>query len=304
MAGRATLLRACALLALLNGLGGCRQAARVLPPTTPPRPANALVERDVVYGTAGGERLLLDVYRVPTPGPHPAVLIIHGGGWYSGDKAESRALGTRLSRLGFVCFALNYRLTPKFHFPAQVQDCARAARWVRSKAALYGVDPQRLGAWGDSAGAYLAVMLGVMKPGDFQDPGDPQRACSARVQCVVDQWGPTEFRAVAKWPVFALKAAHGFFGGWPDAQAPVRTAASPVARVSGGAAPVLLIHGARDLLVPPQQSQLLKTALDKAGVPSKLIMVPGAGHNLVGTSTARREQLTTEGVVWLQQHLK
>lgn len=257
----------------------------------------------MVYGEAGGQQLRLDVYRCPAPGTHPAVLLIHGGGWYSGDKAESQAVAERLNALGLACFAINYRLTPKFVFPAQVQDCACAVRWVRAHAAEYGVDPKRLGAWGDSAGAHLALMLGTMPPAAFADPTDPNRRLSARVQCVVDLWGPAEFRDPARWPVFAMKAAHGFFGGWPAAKSPVRAQASPVAYVTKTSSPILLVHGQRDILVPQQQSELMKAALDEAGVENRLIVVPGAGHNLQGASRQQREAIAATAAQWLKDHL-
>jgi len=288
------------LLLILAFVCGCRQQPRRI---APPPPPSAAVERDIVYGVAGGQQLLLDVYRCPSPGLHPAVLLIHGGGWYSGDKAESTALGQRLTALGFTCFALNYRLTPAFRHPAQVQDCARAARWVRAHAAGYAVDPARLGAWGDSAGAHLALMLGVIQPDGFPDKTDPNRRLSARVQCVVDFYGPAEFRSPARWPLVALRAAHSFFGGWPDGRSKLAADASPAAHVTAAASPTLLVHGERDILVPLQQSELMKAALDKAGVENRFITVPGAGHNLQGASAETINETNAIAAQWLKNHL-
>lgn len=294
------------LLPALVAVTGCRlrpQTQAAAPPVAPPPPAASVPDRDVVYGTVAGQPLRLDVYRCPKPGRHPAVVMIHGGGWYSGDKLESQGPAARLVDAGFTCFAINYRLTPQFHYPAQVRDCAQAVRWVRAHADEYRVDPARVGAWGDSAGAHLALMLGAMAPGDFIEPTDPNRRLNAKAQCVVDFYGPAEFRPAAHWPLVAMRAAYGFFGGWSAATAAVRTEASPVARVTQHASPVLLIHGERDLLVPLQQSQLMQAALQRAGVANQLITVPGAGHALAGATPEQRAQTTEQAIQWLQEHL-
>lgn len=259
--------------------------------------------REVAYGQPSGQPLLLDVYGCDKPGPHPAVILIHGGGWYAGDKRDCAPVARQLSALGFVCFAVNYRLTPAAHFPAQVQDCARAVRWVRAHAKDYGVDPNRIGAWGESAGGSMALMLGAMKPQDFQDPADPNRHLSAQVRCVVDLFGPAEFRRPAQWPVVAMRAAYGYFGGWPDAHAAIRAEASPAAHVWKTSRPVLLVHGDRDKLVPLQQSLLMKAALDQAGVENQLVVVPNAGHNLTGVSPQQRAQIIADAQQWLRDHL-
>lgn len=288
--GRASLFLLAGVLALLPGCRG-RQARPLAPD-----------HRDVAYGEAGGRRLLLDVYGCPGAGRHPAALLVHGGGWQTGDKGAEAGVARLLTSRGLVCFAVNYRLAPRHFFPAQVEDCARAVRWLRAHAAEYQVDPQRVGAWGDSAGAHLALMLGAMPPGGFLSADDPNRAQSAQVQAVVDLYGPADFRDANAWPLRTLYIARAFFGGGFNSET-VRAQASPTAYVSPRSAPVLLLHGDSDPIVPVQQSQDLKAALDAARVPSQLTIVPGAGHNLDGTPPAELARLLGQAADWLAQTL-
>jgi acetyl esterase/lipase len=261
-------------------------------------------QTDVVYGTADGQKLLLDVYQPPGAGPHPGVMLIHGGGWRSGDKGGERVTGGLLSKAGFACFSVNYRLAPKHPHPAQVQDCARAVRWIRARAAEYGVDPERIGALGQSAGGHLSLMLGTIKPDDYQTDDDPNKGLSAKVQCVVDYFGPADFTEKGSWQPHAEPILRGFLGA-PRAQAPDKWAdASPVCHVTKGAAPTLIIQGDADRLVLPAQSQAMKATLDKAGVECELIMVSGGGHGLLNGDKQQILQAQLRAVEFLRTHLK
>ena len=265
-------------------------------------PTNA----DVVYGVEDGQNLLLDIYRPPTTGLHPALVMIHGGGWAAGDKSGDKDIATNLAgRVGFVCFSINYRLAPKYPYPAAVLDSARAVRWVRAHAADYGVDPNRVAAWGGSAGGHLVLMLGVIKPDDFQTPDDPNKALSAKVQCVVDLFGPSDLtRPMEEWPPAALPIAYNFMGCKPD-EAPDKWAeASPITHVTKDASPTLLIHGEKDELVPLHQSELMKAALDKVGVENQLIVVKNAGHGFKGADDGEVQQALTRAVIWLMGHAR
>ncbi|HLK56291.1 MAG TPA: alpha/beta hydrolase, partial [Chthonomonadaceae bacterium] len=131
----------------------CLMAFCLMPLTASARAGQPQVEKDVVYGTAGGTKLLLDVYRPQSvTGKRPGVVLVHGGGWVAGDKSFYAPVGNLLAARGYVAFAIDYRLAPIFHYPAQVDDVQRAVRWVRAHAATYNLDPDRLGAIGDSAG--------------------------------------------------------------------------------------------------------------------------------------------------------
>ncbi len=241
----------------------------------PPAP-----ELNVSYGTAGGQDLLLDIYRAAPPGPHPAVALIHGGGWAGGDKAGFHDIALNLARAGFVCFAIEYRFAPKFTYPSQLQDVFRAIRWIRAHAKAYDVDPARLGALGDSAGGHLSLMLGVMPPDSYQVVDDPNRDQPSRVQCVVDIYGPADLTP-QRMPV-AAPIVQGFLGA-PFQDAPnTWMEASPITHVTKDAAPVLFLHGDKDDLVPLEQSHLMMAALEKVGVPGELIVVRGGGHGFGG----------------------
>jgi acetyl esterase/lipase len=280
------------LLALMLVVGvGCAQP-----------PAGA-VERNVVYGVADGEQLLLDVYRCSTPGPHPALMLIHGGGWRAGTKSSYAGEAAGLTRLGFVCFSVEYRFAPKFRHPAQVLDCARAVRWVRAHAADYDVDPARIGATGGSAGGHLSLMLGVIAPGDYQSEDDPNRALPGNVQCVVDLCGPTDMTGAVELPPMAVQIMRDFIGA-TLADAPEKYAdASPITHVTKNAAPTFMIHGDKDTLVPLSQSQVMKTALDKVGVPNELVVVRNGEHGFGGGDKADLDAAIKRSLEWLKQYL-
>ncbi len=260
-------------------------------------------DRNVVYGVADGQNLLLDVYRCPGPGPHPALLLIHGGGWAAGSKNDNAALAVGLVLQGFTCFSVEYRFAPKYKHPAQVEDCARAARWVRAHAAGYNIDPARLGAVGGSAGGHLSLMLGVIQTGDYQAGDDPNRALPANVEAVVDLFGPADLTHVADLSKQALDILMNFFGGtfeqMPDAYAD----ASPVTHVTKESAPTFMIHGDADTLVPLSQSQLMKAALDKVGVPNELVVIHKGGHGFGGADQRDVQAANKQAVAWLKRYL-
>src|SRR5581483_12164402 len=127
--------------------------------------SNIEVEKDVSYGTVQGESLLLDVMRLPSPSLRPGIVFVHGGGWRGGDKRDFLALAQGFAQHGYVCFSVNYRLVNAkgHHFPDQLDDVQRAIRWIRANASRYGVDPNRIGAIGASAGGHLVALLGTVE---------------------------------------------------------------------------------------------------------------------------------------------
>ena len=167
---------------------------------TPAQSSAGPVHENVSYGTAGNETLLLDIFEPAgnSDHPRPAVILIHGGGWTSFDKSTMRTLAQFLARSGFVAVPVDYRL---FHdgvnrWPAQLDDAQRSVRWLRANAAKYNVAPNQIGAYGHSAGAHLAALLGMI---DTRDNSDPALAkYSSKVQAVVDSSGPTEFTGFPK----------------------------------------------------------------------------------------------------------
>lgn len=263
------------------------------------------VTRDVVFGRAGGETLRLDVYRGEDRGsPRPALLLIHGGGWVEGDKATEAPVAGLLVARGFVVFAINYRLVrdESSRYPAAILDVRRAARWARAHAADFGADPARLAAVGLSAGGHLAAILGTT---DEPDPDDPNSGrFPARVDCVVDTAGPTDFTDEANPPVGPkIAEVIPIFFGRGRAEIPdAYRAASPALRVDAKAAPTLIVHGTADDIVPIGQSQRFDQALSAAGVEHKFVVIEGEGHGFA--QLASQQRWLDEMGDWLVGHLK
>lgn len=271
--------------------------------------AGVQVETDVEYGTAGGQKLLLDVYRPGGEAPggklRPAIMLVHGGGWAGGNKGQFRDAGMGLAGQGYVCFSVGYRLVKPDanRHPAQLDDVQRAVRWVRAHAAKYGVDPERVGAMGGSAGGHLVALLGTR---DTRDNSDPALAAySSRVCCVVDLFGPTDL--TRDFPVMGgglpVRALVSGLVGKPIGEA--REAyrdASPLFFVDKKTVPFLIVHGTEDPIVPLEQSQLLHDALRKAGIESTLLKLEGEGHGFKKKENTDRMLLTT--VEFLEKHLK
>ncbi len=235
------------------------------------------MQQDVPYGTVGGHSLLLDIY---DPGnrdsgdqsfDRPAVVLIHGGAWSSFDKSTMRGMGMFLARCGFVAFSVDYRLMHNNEnlWPAQLDDVQRAVRWIRANAAKYRIDRDRIGAFGHSAGAQLAALLGME---GTRDNSDPKLAkYSSRVEAVVDVSGPTDFTTNHDPDRDAFLTE--FLGGDFAHHAEVWQDASPVFHVSKKSAPFLIVHGSHDEDVPIAQAQELADKLKQAKVPVKFITV-------------------------------
>jgi acetyl esterase/lipase len=231
------------------------------------------VRDNVVYAKVNGTELHLDIYEPAGTGagPRPAVILIHGGGWTAFDKSTMRGMGGFLSRSGFVAFSVDYRLfqAGENRWPAQLDDVQRAVRWIRANASKYGVDPDRVGAFGHSAGAQLAALLGME---DTRDNSDRALAkYSSRVQAVVDVSGPSDFTTNhdSDGDQFLTAFLGASFSENPQAWRD----ASPVFHVSKKDAPFLIFHGTKDEYVPIAQAQELYDKLKSVGVPVSFVKV-------------------------------
>ena len=290
-----------AVLALALASHERSAAAQQTPANSPQSGTGSVsVEQDIPYATVNGSQLRVDVYEPANRGTevHPAVVLLHGGGWTSFDKSNMRTMGQFLARFGFVGFAVDYRLFQgkENRWPAQLDDVQRAVRWVRANAAKYGVNSERIGAFGHSAGAQLAALLGME---DTRDNSDAALAkYSSRVQAVVEVSGPTDFTTDhdADGDAFLAHFLGASFSKDPDAW----REASPVFHVSKGDAPFLIVHGTQDQDVRISQGQELFQKLQAAGVPVSLIKVED-GHTFQ-TPEARR-QLAIQTLAFFNRYL-
>jgi len=281
----------CLLFALAPSLGArtWKLGGRVVPGPLPPSagaPTPVLDTRlDVVYGEAGGQLLKLD-FAKPTVcrgQSVPVIVYIHGGGWRSGGKSGAFDLDiVKMGfQLGFAVASIDYRLAPKYKFPAQVNDCKLAVRFLRKNAGEFGIDPARIAAAGGSAGGHLSALLAVTDERDgLEGPG--LEGVSSRVLAAVDEFGPTDLTDAASLTTSeGLSMVTDFLGCDPFVCLDRGWAASPVAYVSGDDPPILIIHGDKDTLVPYRQSELFAEKLRIAGNPCALIKVRNAEHGLI-----------------------
>ena len=241
----------------------------------------------LTYCSPGGVKERLAVYEpVPAP-PRPAaaVVYVHGGGWASGSGRLSLFLGLVEKQIvddGEIFVSVDYRLAPRYPWPAQIEDVKCAVRFLRHDAGSLEIDPSRIAAVGDSAGGQLVSLLGLTGRGTDAFETGPYRNESSAVEAVVDMYGPTDL-TTADWvgdPLMQNYARQTF--GQPLGQGtPALVAASPVTYVGAGAPPFLIIQGAQDTVVPAGQSTELARRLTAAGDEAELVMVANAGHGLL-----------------------
>src|SRR5262245_22566617 len=180
----------------LTILGGVALVALLKAVAKPP----IRTECDLIYGKGGDTELRLDLAMPKNDsGPFPAVVFLHGKGWRAGNRQEMNHFIEGVARQGYVGVTVTYRLVPSARFPAQIEDCKAAVRWLRANAAKYKINPERIGAVGFSAGGHLACLLGASGPNDGLEGngGNPEQ--SSRVQAVVSFFGPTDF-TTRDWP--------------------------------------------------------------------------------------------------------
>ena len=238
-----------------------------------------IFERDLIYGKGGDTDLRLNLAMPKSgDGPFPAVVFLHGQGWRAGDRSEMDPLAKGIARLGYVGVTIEYRLVPLARFPAQVEDCKAAIRWMRARAAQYRIDPRRIGVVGFSAGGYLAAMLGVTTTANGIEGGSGASLQSSAVEAVVSFFGPTDFTTRDWPPDLETEVIVPFLGGSLADKPDVYWKASPINLVTKDAPPFLFFHGAEDALVPIDQSRRLAASLQRVGVPARVVAFEHEGH--------------------------
>jgi acetyl esterase/lipase len=274
----------------------------------------------LTYCHNGGSAETLDAYE-PTPEPSaavPAVVYVHGGGWTGGNSsiASDSLVGqvaTAVEKRGWVFISINYRLAPRYRWPAQIDDATCAVRFLRAHADALHIESRHIGALGDSAGGQIVSLLGLAGSDADFDSG-PYGDQSSAVQAVVDLYGPSDLTA-ADWlrsPVVEAVAPSVFGGSLgPSLLSPLEatllTEASPVSYVGRHAPPFLIMQGDEDTVVPPGQSRELADQLRRAGNSPTLVMVRGAQHEFVpapgGSVTPSVDQLAAQASAFLIRHL-
>jgi acetyl esterase/lipase len=305
-----TFFRTVMLAALLGGRAILAPAQVTKSPALLNAPEGVTAYREVAYVENGHARQVLDLY-VPEAGsgPLPLIIWIHGGAWSGGDKNGCPPLRQGYTQQGYAVASLNYRLSQHAIFPAQIEDCKAALRWLRAHAKKYRLDPAKFGVWGSSAGGHLVALLGVT--GDVREFEVGQHLDhSSAVQCVMDDYGPTDFPQMDAHRPPGATMQHSapnspesrLIGGTITLAENHRKVqrANPTTYVSRGDAPFLINHGDIDPTVPHHQSELLFAALKAAGVPVRFNTVKGGGHG-AGFGGAELDKMRRD---FFELHLK
>jgi acetyl esterase/lipase len=257
---------------------------------------------DVVYGRKFGTALTMDVFTPSANANGIGIIYVVSGGWFSNHDGINGGLVMpsikELTSRGYTVFAVVHGSQPKFTIPEILQDMHRAVRYIRAHAKDYGIDPERIGIAGASAGGHLSLMQGTA--GTMGDPKakDPIDRLSSRVQAVACFFPPTDFLNYGDKDKIAF-APNGTLAGFrsavdvrePDPKTRLLERVtdekkltemwrqiSPVTHVTKESAPSFIIHGDKDFLVPLQQAEAIVAKLKEAGVPAELSIKKGAGH--------------------------
>lgn len=256
---------------------------------------------DLVYGRKDGMALTLDILKPARPSG-PAILWLQSGGWYSRWTDPKLFLQLNKPHLdkGITVIIVRHGSAPKYTVPEAIDDVRRAVRFVRLKGKEYGVDPERLGVMGMSAGGHLSLMLGTT--GDDGDPksADPVLRQPSRVAAVAAICPPTDLRGWTTDPPEEIKK-HAGLKPPLSFDAKREPDCSPLLKVTGKAAPALMVHGELDKLVPIEPSKNMVTALEKASVPCKLVAIEGAGHGF--TPQQNEKTIVPAITAWFDKHL-
>jgi alpha-L-fucosidase 2 len=271
--------------------------------------SGAVDEKGVEYGRPNGHPLLLDLHVPDGPGPFPAAILVHGGGFDGGSRATNMAPTFQpLADAGFAWFSIDYRMAPEFRFADARADVDAAITWVKANARTYKVDPAKIVLAGESAGGFL-----VNYAATHETP-------ATKLAAVVDIYGPADYEKIARqrqaYPSrFNMTSITGhqknggsiaFFGaeGYDEASFAKLKAISPIYAVHQGMPPLLAIHGTRDDQVPYEQSPMLCEAMHRVGARCDIITVEAGGHGMGTWKDADQQHYKTDVIAWLKQIVK
>ncbi|MCE5238946.1 alpha/beta hydrolase [bacterium] len=303
------------LIALcVASLASCQPPAGQAPPRQFQPPEDLEYKPDVVFATVNGRDLHMTlVYpKQPPSVPMPVVVWVHGGAWRAGSyKGAGQLIG--LARQGYFCASIEYRLSQEAIFPAQIEDCKGALRFLRAHAQEYRLNPDKIGVWGGSAGGHLVALLGTsggVKELEGDVGGNLEQ--SSAVQCVVDFFGPSDMTTmiadrgarILVDQATGLTPEEALIGGKTEEHLEVAKAASPVTYVDKSDPPFLIVHGEVDKTVPIKQSERLDEALRAAGVDCTFIRVKNGGHGFGPNCDPSAQQINQMVMEFLNKHLK
>jgi acetyl esterase/lipase len=253
-------------------------------------PDTVKVVRDIVYARYGTREVKLDLYlpKAPPAGKLPCIMVIHGGGWRSGDKNRFARFASRFAEEGFAAACIAYRLRPEVQVRQCVEDAKASVRWVRAHAKEHRIDEGRIGAFGGSAGAHLAAMLGTSFKAKSLEGKGGHEGVSSRVHAVVSLATPADLTAFGR-AALDKEAARLI---------------SPAAYVDPDSARFLLMHARGDRVVPYKQSTILLEKLKAANVPSRLVTLEGNSHAFWNGTTPEAVKALADAVAFFQQALK
>ena len=282
-------------LLLISGCAAPEQRAAPVPTTALPKPMATSIPPSetptpelselpwfsVSYITDGNPRQKLDVHFPEVgEGPFPTIFAIHGGGFIGGNKNAYYKDASYFNELGYAFVSIDYRLAPDFNYPAQVEDSFCALAWVHANAATYRFDTERIIVMGDSAGGYLAAMLGsVDRPGIYLEGCPHLLPQTDWIQAVLVLYGIYDFTSIDGYRDDAITNNFEPLWGSTFSDVPAETLAemSPISWVDGSEPPFLIIHGTLDTLIPSWMSEDFASALEESGAAVELLLVE-AGH--------------------------
>lgn len=237
------------------------------------------------YPSPGGMDLGFDLYLpADLQSPTPLVVMLHGGGWISGDRSMYAPEAEELVPHGYACACIDYRLAPLYTFPAAVADCQAFVRHARSMADEWNVDPNRIAALGNSAGGHLALMMALAPPVEGQD--EPSSVNAAAAICPI-----TDIRKAhtAHLPI-SYDFLEQFIGERVGSGGEKWAQASPLAHLGDDPPPIWLAHGAEDDIVPVAQSREMHAALKEKGATTDFLELPGEGHSFTFSGWSRLQE--------------
>lgn len=262
-----------------------------------PAPPDVEILRDIPFGKGDGRTLTMHIVRpkLKPEKPMPVIVWIHGGAWLGGSKDSGIPRLIPFARRGYFGASISYRFSQEAKFPAQIEDCKCAIRFLRARAKEFHIDPDRIGVWGESAGGHLAAMLGVAGDVKELEGVGGWEGYSSKVSAVCDWFGPTDLVRMVNEPSAIDRTGANcpealLIGGPVLENKEKAMRASPVTYVTPDDPPFLIMHGDKDTVVPFAQSEHLFEALKKAGVEVTFVKLRGAGHGGKGFASPQALQ--------------